>query len=104
VAFRVEVEDRGEPGAGKNDSGTPDVYRIFIWIPTGTDKAAVARATAEDACCEKTSEQAIADAGTPDIQDGGPLIHGNIQIHPQIAAHIDECPPPDGNCLNVELP
>ena len=33
VAFRVHVEDRGEPGAGNNSGALSDVFRIEIWIP-----------------------------------------------------------------------
>jgi hypothetical protein len=33
------------------------------------------------------------------VQQGdGPLLNGNIQIHPQIASHVDTCPVPSGSC------
>jgi hypothetical protein len=75
VAFRVEVEDRGEPGAGQNAGSLEDVYRIRIWIPTHSEDANV---LANLACC--TNE--VPDIRLPNVSDGGNLIHGNIQIHP----------------------
>ena len=75
VAFRVEVEDRGEPGAGRNAGNLEDVYRIRIWIPTHSEDENV---LANQACCTN----AIPDIRPPDVSDGGNLIHGNIQIHP----------------------
>jgi hypothetical protein len=75
VAFRVNVEDRGEPGAGNNAGTYSDVYRIEIWIPSGNETALE---LSELACC-------LRDPGTvrsADIQDGGNLIRGNLQIHP----------------------
>jgi hypothetical protein len=38
---------------------------------------------------------------TPNIDDGGTLVSGNIQIHPQLAKSTEgACPPPSpaGNC------
>jgi len=75
VAFRVEVEDRGEPGAGRNSGSLEDVYRIRIWIPTHSEDENV---LANAACCTN----AVPDIRPPDVSDGGNLIHGNLQIHP----------------------
>ena len=94
VAFRVEVEDRSEPAAGQNSGPTPDVYRIRIWVPKGQETA---QGLAAGACC--TNPEPVAPANhPPDIDDGGAVTHGNIQIHPQIDAHIGECPVPGGTC------
>jgi hypothetical protein len=96
VAFRVEVEDRGEPGAGKNAGAQDDVYRIRIWVPIPSSNE-TPEGLAMDACCENPEPVGKA-ARQPDIDDGGNLIHGNIQIHPQIASHTDVCPPPNDFC------
>src|SRR6185295_14201223 len=45
VAFRVEHEDHGEPGAAAE---TPDEYRIWIYIPSGTETI---KDLAVDICC-----------------------------------------------------
>jgi hypothetical protein len=75
VAFRVHVEDRGEPGAGQNAGTFSDVYRIEIWIP-GAHETADGLALA--ACCIDGDPNLRA----ADVADGGNLIRGNIQIHP----------------------
>jgi hypothetical protein len=94
AAFRVEVEDRGEPGAGQNSGPTPDVYRMRIWVPKGQENVDT---LAAGACC--TNGQPVGQAARqPDIDDGGEVTRGNIQIHPQIPAHIGECPVPNGVC------
>src|SRR5262249_24934228 len=74
VAFRVEIEDRGEPGTGPNSGPSPDVYRIRIWVPTSSEKLADLVA---GACCtlpSPTNRQ-------PAIDDGGSLTTGDLQIH-----------------------
>jgi hypothetical protein len=79
VAFRVEVEDRGEPGAGRNAGNLEDVYRIRIWIPQHTGQNQEDENELADlACCTNPSP----DIRPPDVTDGGNLIHGNLQIHP----------------------
>jgi len=83
VAFRVEVADRGEPG-------TNDSYRIRIWIPTGSEDQ---KQLAVGACCSNPNPVGQA-ARTPDIDDGGNLLHGDIQIQPQIG----NCPVASGSC------
>ena len=76
VAFRVEVEDRSEPGTGK--LAPDDYYRIRIWIPVAPQTPA---SLANLVCC--TLDQPSPEAGIPGVDDGGRLISGNIQIHPQ---------------------
>jgi hypothetical protein len=96
VAFRVEVEDHGEPG-------TSDEYRIWIYIPQGAETP---KDLAAGICCESAPTTGTAAATfnvgrTADIFDGATLTGGNIQIHPEIAAHsppIGGCPVPDGQC------
>jgi hypothetical protein len=97
VAFRVEWEDRGEPGAGQNAGNLEDVYRIRIWIPDVPQNQQDAEATrlAVLACCTNTVDQAISSIGRlPDVNDGGNLTHGNLQIHPQTGnpTNNDTCP------------
>jgi len=85
VAFRVEIEDRGEPGGGRNAGSLDDVYRIRIWCPGGNcggqPNADGAVALAEAACCENSMNTVVGLIGLPNIIDGGNLIHGNLQIH-----------------------
>jgi hypothetical protein len=103
VAFRVEVEDRGEPATGKNAGPSSDVYRLRIWIPApGEDLLDTADAVActgplqgRDNFCDQVVRP-------PDIDDGGILDHGNIQIHPQIPSHVDICPVPAETCPQPE--
>lgn len=93
VAFRVEIEDRGEPGAGQNSGPSADVYRISLWIPTDGETT---MGLAEQACCSNTP----AHVRTPDVHDGGDLIHGNLQIHPATPlTNRGICPPPDA-CMS----
>jgi len=95
AAFRVEVEDRGEPSGGPNADDTCDVHRIRIWIPTARENA---KLLADGACC--TNSVPIGQAARlPDIDDGGNLVHGNIQIHPATPnSQRGICPVPDGGC------
>jgi Bacterial Ig domain len=88
AAFRVEVEDHGEPGANT------DKYRIRIWIPQGQETV---DALAEGACCCNPSPTGAA-ARRPNIDDGSNLIHGDIQIHPLTPAEHEGCPVPDPAC------
>ncbi len=90
VAFRVEVEDRSEPAVGKLQPD--DVYRIRIWIPGPGETPA---ALADQACCTNSSPTGRA----PDVDDGGVIIHGNIQIHPVLPnTEQGTCPVPNGSC------
>jgi len=85
VAFRVEVEDRGEPGSN-------DKYRIRIWIPTGAETAA---ALSKQVCCTVGAPGIRA----PDIDDGSTLAGGNIQIHRETPNSANgTCPVPHGIC------
>ena len=80
VVFRVDVEDRGEPG-GTNGPPLPDRYRIRIWFvdPDSNEGLTLRQAVA---CADPTTENIT--APTPDIDDGGDLIRGNQQIHPPL--------------------
>ena len=80
VVFRVDVEDRSEPG-GTNGPPPPDRYRIRIWFvaPDTSDGLTLRQ---EVACANPITEEVT--ASTPDIDDGGDLIRGNQQIHPPL--------------------
>ena len=95
AAFRVEVEDRGEPAVGGSADATCDVMRIRIWVPTAPENVTL---LADGACCTNSVPVGPA-ARLPDIDDGGNLVHGNIQIHPVLPNTQDgTCPVPDGSC------
>jgi hypothetical protein len=85
VAFRVEVEDRGEPGAGSNAGTLEDVYRRRVWVPQGAETV---DQLAASVCCTVPNEQLETPCGPPDhfrcpeVDDGGNLTRGNLQIHP----------------------
>jgi len=79
VAFRVEAEDRGEPASGNNSGSLEDVYRIRIWVPRSGETADDLAAAS---CCTIPGDRLGIRA--PDVDDGGNLVHGNIQIHPQL--------------------
>jgi hypothetical protein len=110
VLFRVDIEDRGEPG---NDHAldqngkagrVPDRYRIRIWVlsdqelaelnGSGPDKYLLNFRNAISACNGiNVQDGASVPNGTaafgvraPDVDDGGELLHGNHQIHPSIKA------------------
>src|SRR2546426_1112628 len=80
VVFRVDVEDRSEPG-GANGPPPPDRYRMRIWFvdPDTSDGLTLRQ---EVACADPTTESIT--APTPDIDDGGSLFRGNQQIHPSL--------------------
>jgi hypothetical protein len=85
VAFRLEATDRGEPGVG-------DSYRLRIWDPRVGETA---QALAVAACCTNAAPV----IRTPDIDDGGSLISGNLQIHRELRKSTDRtCPPPRTSC------
>jgi hypothetical protein len=119
VAFRVEAEDRGEPSQGRNADDTCDVHQIRIWIPACLGGANFGKPCVNDggcpgSTCENVDALAHAsccriangyDTGNvpgirlPDINDGGNLEHGNIQIHPQTSnTSRGRCPVPNGTC------
>jgi len=105
VLFRVDVEDRGEPGGSHAHGGLapPDRYRIRIWVLSDTELAQLHSGGGQDpyllsfrnaiSACAGISVRDGADVanGTavfgvraPDIDDGGELQRGNVQIHPEI--------------------
>ncbi len=126
VLFRVDIEDRGEPGndhtldLGKKPGRTPDRYRIRIWVLTEAELARLRNGsdglldfrncisachgidyldgvcgpnTCNGDTCTGGSTGTITFPGgcpvrSPNIDDGGELLHGNHQIHPQ----IKDCP------------
>jgi hypothetical protein len=100
VVFRVDVEDRSEPGGG-NGPQPPDRYRLRLWIVTATDShgdlgdpnSTSSKAYAlrqQVGCADPTTENfTVTVPGadpvpTPDVDDGGDLIHGNHQNHPSL--------------------
>jgi hypothetical protein len=94
VAFRVEVEDRSEPAVGK--VAPDDVYRIRIWVPAQGETAA---ALADQVCCTNANPT----GRPPNVDDGGNLIHGNIQIHPPLPnTESGTCLVPNGTCQAQE--
>jgi len=111
--FRVDIEDRGEPGnshaqdANGKPGRVPDRYRIRIWVLTqselnqlngaGPDRYLLNFRNAISACnginvrdgvniANSCGPQGVSVFGqrAPDIDDGGELDHGNHQIHPTI--------------------
>src|SRR6185295_3890620 len=92
VGFRVEIEDRGEPGGGNNAGNLDDVYRIRIWFGSSTADAV---AKAEAACCQNDIASVIGNIGPPNVLDGGNLIHGNLQIH-KLTGNPNNTQFPDG--------
>ncbi|MBI1825432.1 MAG: hypothetical protein HYR83_03520 [Planctomycetes bacterium] len=95
VAFRVEVEDRGEPSTGTKADDTCDVMRIRIWIPAAGEDV---KLLADGACCTNSNPVGQA-ARLPNIDDGGNLLHGNLQIHTELHHSTDGvCPVPNGSC------
>ena len=120
VAFRVEFEDRGEPGGGRNAGALDDVYRIRIWIPADHTYDSAVNIAKEIGCtipieriisttnghcsnCDPTactSDAQCSSGGTcvfvgpATINDGGNLVHGNLQIHKLTGnpTNNDTCP------------
>ena len=85
VAFRVDAIDRGEPGR-------QDTYRMRIWVPQVGETAA---GLADAACCRNAAPT----IRTPDVDDGGSLLAGNVKVHPQTASKTDApCPAPEESC------
>lgn len=101
VVFRVDIEDRGEPGnsqaigsAGKPNP--PDRYRMRIWFTNGLNAAQVLALRCQVACRDPLMESVCAPC--PDIDDGGDLNDGNRQIHPPTGA------PVPANCPDLHTP
>jgi hypothetical protein len=122
--FRVDLEDRSEPG-GFHPGGARDPadrYRIRMWVLTPLEKAALDGAVNSlndpylcnfrRAIAAKQTNVGLTDGavdsrgdavalGTavfgvrrPDVDDGGEMQHGNHQIHPQ----IKDCTAPVHTC------
>jgi len=115
VLFRIDLEDHGEPG-GSHPGGQispPDRYRIRIWVLTDAELAQLqtpgdqlfpfrmaiaaspASTPAQDGAVDGSGNRISIALGTPvfgvrapDVDDGGVLVDGNVQIHPQ----IKQCP------------
>jgi len=102
--FRVDLEDRSEPGGSHPKGGVypPDRYRIRIWVLSDAeikqlkggqgDRYLLNFRNAISACNGlNVQDGATVPNGTaafgvraPDIDDGGELERGNRQIHPAI--------------------
>jgi hypothetical protein len=110
VLFRIDIEDRSEPGGSKPGGATPpaDRYRIRIWVINDADKAQYGQDLCgfRQAIAASKGNVAIQDGAPgalgsavfgvrgPDIDDGGELERGNHQIHPM----IKECDKPVHTC------
>jgi protocatechuate 3,4-dioxygenase beta subunit len=113
VLFRVDLEDRSEPGNSHAGGSEPphDRHRIRIWILTAAELARLNNPSdrlldfrqkiAASATNVPLKDGAILANGNPvpngaavfgvrapDIDDGGEMTHGNHQIHPS----IKDCP------------
>jgi hypothetical protein len=89
VAFRVDVEDRSEPGGGGGPP-PPDRYRIRMWDLSGDADGAANLVLREQISCGESLAEEPLPAPAPDIDDGGELAKGNHQIHPEI--NHKDCP------------
>jgi hypothetical protein len=89
VAFRVDVEDRSEPGGGGGPP-PPDRYRIRLWNLTDAADSAASLVLREAISCGTSLAEEPLPAPLPDIDDGGELAKGNHQIHPEI--NHKDCP------------
>jgi len=128
VLFRVDIEDRSEPGGSHPKGGVnpPDRYRIRIWILSDAEAARVndpsdgyvSFRNAISACYGTGVRDGVdipnsCGSGTitfpgstevraPDIDDGGELERGNHQIHPMIK-HCDPANPTGPGLANPKL-
>jgi hypothetical protein len=90
VVFRVDIEDRSEPGNSQAGGATPppDRYRIRIWFLDGNEgnsETASALALRQAIACSDPLTEVVT-ARVPDIDDGGDMDRGNHQIHPATGA------------------
>jgi hypothetical protein len=87
VVFRVDLEDRSEPGGFKPGGSTPppDRYRIRMWFVDGLEEDEIATLRCQVAVHDPLKETVLTDR-LPDIDDGGDLDRGNHQIHPVTGA------------------
>jgi hypothetical protein len=86
VVFRVDIEDRSEPG-GQHPGGAtppPDRYRIRIWFTTGLTAEQITALRCAVSVSDPLVESVPAPA--PDIDDGGAMDRGNHQLHPTTGA------------------
>jgi hypothetical protein len=110
VLFRVDIEDRSEPG-GYHPGGQkapPDRYRIRLWELTEVElrqlndpadqlcdmRRAIAASTDNvwqtDGAMDLNTGKPVANGTAvfgiraPNVDDGGALTHGNHQLHPEI--------------------
>ena len=102
--FRIDIEDRSEPGGAHPKGGTPppDRFRIRLWfVPSGMKIDSPAMLALRDAvaprdplteavettlpCGQMINGSTAVPA--PDIDDGGDLDRGNRQIHPVTGAN-----------------
>lgn len=106
VVFRVDLEDRGEPGNAHalghaaNKLNPPDRYRMRMWFiaADSANTPAIKALRATVACRASGNGSPLCEilptvldcTGTatpaPDIDDGGDLDRGNRQIHPNTGA------------------
>ncbi len=104
VLFRVDLEDRSEPGGSHPGGATPpaDRYRLRIWVLSeaelmqlrgaGPDNLLLNFRNAISACnginvqdgASVPNGAAAFGVRAPDVDDGGELERGNHQIHPSI--------------------
>jgi hypothetical protein len=102
VLFRVDLEDRSEPGGSHPGGAKPpaDRYRLRIWILSPTELARLKNPNdgmldfrnAISACnginvrdgVDVPNGTAVFGQRAPDIDDGGELERGNHQVHPAI--------------------
>jgi hypothetical protein len=95
VVFRVDLEDRSEPG-GAHPGGAkdpPDRYRMRMWFIEGDPDSAYNRALRAAVAVYDAKDERVAatlcngsTTPIPDIDDGGDLDRGNRQIHPNTGA------------------
>jgi uncharacterized repeat protein (TIGR01451 family) len=105
VVFRVDLEDRSEPGGAHpgGQKSPPDRYRMRMWFiqdgatdnrfsgepDSANNKALRATVACKDATCEiipATLDCVGGATPAPNIDDGGDLDRGNRQIHPSTGA------------------
>jgi len=110
VVFRIDIEDRGEPGnlhaittAGKTNP--PDRYRLRLWFTDGLTDAQIFQLR-EAVAVRNAHDERVgtafggtfqvgklcngSDIPAPDIDDGGDLDRGNRQIHPNTGAACND--------------
>jgi hypothetical protein len=96
VVFRVDLEDRGEPGGAfpRGAKAPPDRYRMRIWFISGDSDSASNRALRDAVAVRNPLDERVlrtlscvgGAVPAPDIDDGGDLDRGNRQIHPSTGA------------------